>query len=48
MPVGVVHVGNVRMPMPQPRVLMAVRMRLTERIIGSVRMPVMRIVHMAM
>ena len=45
MPVGVVHVGNVRMPMPQPRVLMAVRMRLAERIIS---MLVMRIVHMAM
>ncbi len=45
MPVGVVHVGNVRMPMPQPRVLMAVRMRLAERIIA---MLVMRIVHMAM
>ena len=48
MPVGMVHVGRVCVLVAQACVPMPMGMRLTRRIIGTVGMPVMRVVHVRM
>lgn len=47
-PVRMMHVGHVRMPVPQPDMLVAVGMRLPRRTIGTVHVPVLNVVHVAM
>ena len=48
MTVLVVHVGNVRMPMPHPRMPVRMHMRLAGRIIRQMLVLVMLVVHVSM
>lgn len=46
--VCMMHVRHMRVPVPQTYMLVTVRMRLLRRIIGTMPVPVMGIVHMGM
>src|SRR5829696_531414 len=48
MPVGMVHVGHVCVFVAQAGMPMQMSMRLTRRIIGTMGMPVKRVVHVRM